>query len=161
MTRYGASTRTLSATVACVLLSASVLHAQRSPDKDWAILQLYRGGHTPRVTVRTASGEATGKLRAVEPDRLTFGDRASHPIILARAEICEVFTSRHQIRPRTEAISIAIGGGLIAVVTVLAKGVGIRGRIFGASGLSYVLLAKAKTTTPAYPLYSNPAACAP
>ena len=162
MTRYGASARPLAMTVACMLMAGNSLHAQRSADKDWALLHLEAGLRDPvRVTVRTAAGAATGRLRAVEPDRLIFGDRASHPMTRARSEICEVTTSRHLVRPRTEAISMAIGGGLIAAASVLVKGVGVRGRIFGALGLTYVLVACTGTTRPPRLLYSDPEACAP
>jgi hypothetical protein len=160
MTRYGASARRLPATIACVLLAGNALHAQWSPSDDWARLQLWTAArYTMRVTVLTAAGEATGKLRAVEADRLIFGDRVSHPTILARDEICQVSTSTHLSRPRTEAISLAIAGGLIAAATVLVKGVGTGARIFGALVLSYVVAST--TTRPARVLYSNPKACSP
>lgn len=125
------------------------------------MLQLHGGGrYTPRVTVRTAAGEATGKLRAVDADRLIFGDRARHPIVVPRAEICEVSTSRHLVRPRTEAISMAIGGSLIAAIAAApAKGVGILVRVVVALGLGSLLAST--TTRPARLLYSHPEACVP
>lgn len=83
-----------------------------SPDKDWTRLQLEAAFlHPRRVTVRTATGQASGTPRAAEPDRLILGDRASKPEIVARTEICQVFASTHVFTPRTEIISTAIGGG--------------------------------------------------
>jgi hypothetical protein len=151
--------RTLLATVACVLLAGNSAHAQRSSYQGWAALQIEAMGRYPRrVTVRTAAGQATGTLRAVGPDRLVFGDRASKPTIVARNEICEVSTARHPVRPRTTVISIAIGGALVATGVVLGlKGSGTGARIVGSSGLGAVV--GANRTFPSQLLYSNPQAC--
>jgi len=141
----------------CALVAGASLHAQWSPDRDWTILQAVAAGrYAPRVMVRTATGQATGKLRAVEPNRLIFGDRANKPTIVARNEICEVFTSRHLVRPRTTVISLAIGGAVIAAAIMLPVK-GAAARVFGALGLGIVL--GTNMTRPARLLYSNPEAC--
>lgn len=154
MTRYGAWARTLPAAIAFVLLAGNVL-AQQSSDRDWRALQLQTAcGRTPRVTVRTAAGKATGTLRAVEADRLIFGDRASQPMIVARSEICEIATSSLP-RPRTRIVSMAIGAAAVVA--------GKRARI-GKVGLFFVALGIAmaydrNVPGPSYLRYSNPGAC--
>jgi hypothetical protein len=73
--------RTLLAALVGVLLAGDLLHAQRSPYKDWARLQLEAlgGRHAPRVTVRTATAEKTGKLRAAEPPRMLYANPDACP----------------------------------------------------------------------------------
>jgi hypothetical protein len=151
--------RTLLTALAGVLLAVNSLYAQRSPYRDWTGLQIEaQGRHARRVTVRTATGTASGTLRAVEPDRLIFGDRASKPTIVARTEICEVSISSHPVRPRTMIMSIAISGGLIAAAVLLRfKGVGTGARVFVGLGLG--VGAGSTMTRPARLLYSNPEAC--
>jgi hypothetical protein len=152
--------RTLLAALVGVLLAGDLLHAQRSPYKDWARLQLEAlgGRHAPRVTVRTATGEKTGKLRAAEPDRLIFGDRASRPHIVARTEVCQVVASTHVFRPRTEAMSTAIGAGVIAAAMIFAlKGAGTRARVLVGFGWGMTIGSTMKQ--PPRMLYANPDAC--
>src|SRR5947207_1584704 len=133
MTRYGAPARLLATTIACVL-AANSLHAQVSPNRGWALLKFQAeravaGRYPYRVTVRTAAGKATGDLRAVEPDRLMFGDRRGHLMIRARGEICDVFKSKYSLRPRGEVLSIALAGALMWLgLGWLAKGEAKRAR---------------------------------
>jgi len=148
--------RTLPAALVCVLLAGDSLHAQRSPDTQWRGLQgdIVRGY---RVTVRTATGKASGILRAVEPDRLIFGDRASKPMIVARSEICDVSTSRFGSTPRDKAHRAGDRHG--------RRGRAQRAR-FGKVGLLVTLLGVAvaydrNVPGPSYPRYANPDACPP
>ena len=164
MTRYGIPARMLATTIACVL-AADSLHAQASPNRGWALLQFHAeravaGRYPYRVTVRTAAGKATGDLRLVEPDRLTFGDSRSHLMVRARDEICDVFQSTRRLRPRGEAMTIALAGALMwAGMGWLFKGKGKRSRLFlvlGWLGVGQVVQHRLQPTL----LYSNPGACA-
>ncbi len=167
MSRHRASANIVPATVAVVLLAASSAYAQASPDRGWAALQYHAeravaGRYPYRVTVRTAAGKATGDLRVVEHDRLVFGDRRSHLMIRARDEICEVLKSSHPLRPRTEAMTIALAGAVMwGWLRWLAKGEGKRGRlaiiVIGWLGVGQVIQHRTRPTL----LYSNPAPCGP
>src|SRR5436189_3157099 len=108
--------RTCLSALACVLLAGDSLHAQRSPDMQWRGLQSDAARGYVRVTVRTATSSASGILRAVEADRLIFGDRAGKPMVVARSEICDVSTSHFVGTPRTRVTAMAIGTAAVVVL---------------------------------------------